>query len=494
MITAILETGVIKKNEHMRIEKLAALLLAGSGILLSSCNERIETDTPTTSTDWGNELRAELTGVGDVQTRSHNVNIYEVRWDAGDQIYVKDANGQHAKFTLVNGENTTSGVFRQNNDEAATLSGAIEAFSPAEIGEIREWPSVMTDNAETPMYSAKDARSEGDESLKFKSLGSVVNLVFNSQTQGATLQSITLSANQPLSGAFTVDADGKAVLADDANGAVTLDLGVDGKALISPAAYSFYLYVPSGDYTNLTATFNAIGRKPYVCDFGTKTLHHNAVEKFSVAGRLSDYTVTFDTRGYAAEGTEPADQHVLYGDLVSKPADPASNDETIFFKGWYKDEARTEAYDFDNDKVTEDIILYARWQKKERYGEMIKDEEFPLMLQEESTFINRNLKIVVGRGSSIMNPGLEYGVTVEALTGGINFSLVADDGGYTYIDHIQIYAAEVHRSGYRDNPHWKFIEKFAIWENPDGAESVDYYGDVYFLYSIRVGGYKITEL
>lgn len=480
----------------MRIEKLAAMLLAGSGILFSSCNDRIETETPTASEAWGNEIRAELTGVGDIQTRSHNVYMYEVRWDAGDQIYVKDANGQHARFTLADGENTTNGVFRQNSDETATLSGAIEAFSPAEIGATMEWPSVMTENAETPMYSAKDARSEGDESLKFKSLGSVVNLVFNSQTQGATLQSITLSADQPLSGAFTVDADGKAVLADDANGTVTLDLGADGKALTSPAAYSFYLYVPSGDYTNLTATFNAIGRKPYVCNFGAKTLHHNAVEKFSVAGRLPDYTVTFDTRGYAAEGTEPADQHVLYGDLVSKPADPASNDETVFFKGWYKDEARTETYDFDNDKVTGDIILYARWQKKERYSEMIKDEEFPYMLQGESTFINRNLKIVVGPGSSIMSPGQEYGgVTVYASIDGLNFSLVADDGGYTYIDHIQISSDQVHKSGYRDNPHWQFLEKhYAIWENPDGAESVDYYGDVYNLYSIRVGGYKITEL
>lgn len=75
----------------MRIEKLAAMLLAGSGILFSSCNDRIETETPTASEAWGNEIRAELTGVGDIQTRSHNVYMYEVRWDAGDQIYVKDA-------------------------------------------------------------------------------------------------------------------------------------------------------------------------------------------------------------------------------------------------------------------------------------------------------------------------------------------------------------------------------------------------------------------
>lgn len=225
------------------------------------------------------------------------------------------------------------------------------------------------------MYSAKDARSEGDESLKFKSLGSVVNLVFNSQTQGATLQSITLSADQPLSGAFTVDAEGKAVLADNANGTVTLDLGAEGKALTSPAAYSFYLYVPSGNYTNLTATFNAIGRKPYVCNFGAKTLHHNAVEKFSVAGRLPAYTVTFNTRGYAKDGTAPAEMQVLLDELITEPTVPTGKEKDIYFMGWYKDEARTLAWDFNNDKVTGDLTLYAAWQKRvdEMYGLLPQD-------------------------------------------------------------------------------------------------------------------------
>ena len=274
----------------MKIAKNAAMLLAVSGVLISSCKERIETEDAFTA--WGKEIRAELTGVGDVQTRSHNVYMYEVRWDNGDQIYVKDANGRHAKFTLVDGENTTDGVFRQNSDEKASLTGAIEAFSPADLGETMVWPSVMTESAETPMYSTKETKSEGDESLKFKSLGSVVNLVFNSQTQDAALRSITLSADQPLSGAFTVDADGKAVLADGADGTVTLDLGADGKALTSPAAYSFYMYLPSGDYTNLTATFTAMGGNTSICNFGAKTLHHNAVEKFSVAGRFSASVVT----------------------------------------------------------------------------------------------------------------------------------------------------------------------------------------------------------
>lgn len=98
----------------MKIGKIAAMLLAGSGMLFSSCNEKTDTEVPVTSTDWGKEIRAELTGVGrDALTRSHNVYMYEVRWYEGDQIYVKDADGQHAKFTLVDGENTTNGVFLQ---------------------------------------------------------------------------------------------------------------------------------------------------------------------------------------------------------------------------------------------------------------------------------------------------------------------------------------------------------------------------------------------
>ena len=67
------------------------------------------------------------------------------------------------------------------------------------------------------------------------------------------------------------------------------------------------------------------------------------------------YTVTFDTRGLAKEGTIPDAQHVISGGSVIEPAKPEAErnkytgQRDIIFVGWYKDENRTEPWDFDND-------------------------------------------------------------------------------------------------------------------------------------------------
>ena len=67
------------------------------------------------------------------------------------------------------------------------------------------------------------------------------------------------------------------------------------------------------------------------------------------------YTVTFDTDG----GSEIDPLTVESGATITRPADPTKEDST--FNGWYKDSAKTEAWDFVSDTVTEDITLYAKW-------------------------------------------------------------------------------------------------------------------------------------
>jgi uncharacterized repeat protein (TIGR02543 family) len=71
------------------------------------------------------------------------------------------------------------------------------------------------------------------------------------------------------------------------------------------------------------------------------------------------YTVTFDSNG----GTSVEEQLVPYGGTVERPADPVdpSNSGDIFFDGWYEDEECEELWDFENDRVYEDITLYAGW-------------------------------------------------------------------------------------------------------------------------------------
>ena len=74
------------------------------------------------------------------------------------------------------------------------------------------------------------------------------------------------------------------------------------------------------------------------------------------------YTVTFDLNG--ATGTAPTAQTIASGSKVTKPTDPTFANHT--FAGWYKTKddttgALSDPWDFDNDTVTADTTLYAKW-------------------------------------------------------------------------------------------------------------------------------------
>ena len=71
------------------------------------------------------------------------------------------------------------------------------------------------------------------------------------------------------------------------------------------------------------------------------------------------HVVKFDSNGGSA--VEPVT--VINGGLLEKPADPTKSGYT--FKGWYRDAALTEPWDFANDTVTKDTILYAKWEPKD---------------------------------------------------------------------------------------------------------------------------------
>lgn len=78
--------------------------------------------------------------------------------------------------------------------------------------------------------------------------------------------------------------------------------------------------------------------------------------KFTANWVDSAYTVTFDSKG----GSEVEAQGAEFGGLVPKPSDPMKVGYT--FKGWFKESACTNAWNFATDKVIENITLYAKWE------------------------------------------------------------------------------------------------------------------------------------
>lgn len=74
--------------------------------------------------------------------------------------------------------------------------------------------------------------------------------------------------------------------------------------------------------------------------------------------KLNEHTVTFDAKG----GTPaPADQLVEYGDKLTEPPEPGK--EGYDFGGWYTDPGCTDGneWNFDDDTVTANIELTAKW-------------------------------------------------------------------------------------------------------------------------------------
>ncbi|SDB01789.1 InlB B-repeat-containing protein [Eubacterium oxidoreducens] len=74
-----------------------------------------------------------------------------------------------------------------------------------------------------------------------------------------------------------------------------------------------------------------------------------------VPDTATKYTVSFESNG----GSEIESLQISEGKTLKKPANPIK--EGFLFAGWYKDQELTQAWDFENDTVAKDTILYAKW-------------------------------------------------------------------------------------------------------------------------------------
>lgn len=72
------------------------------------------------------------------------------------------------------------------------------------------------------------------------------------------------------------------------------------------------------------------------------------------------HTVRFDLNGHG--GSAPSDLTAASGAAIAAPAAPT--DASYDFGGWYREAACRNAWNFANDRVTQDMTLYAKWTLK----------------------------------------------------------------------------------------------------------------------------------
>ncbi|MBQ0079923.1 MAG: hypothetical protein KBS95_00025 [Alistipes sp.] len=149
---------------------------------------------------------------------------YDLLWQSNDKIYVTDGENFDT-FTLSQGQGTTKGTFTQ--DGSSTFSKEVEAYYPQSMvkGQNLYWPEIQTQNQTVPMYSKSTLQGTKDESMNFSSLGSVLQIVLNTTQENITLKKIVIKdENKFLSGSFSVNEDGQAIITSENGAGITLDL------------------------------------------------------------------------------------------------------------------------------------------------------------------------------------------------------------------------------------------------------------------------------
>jgi uncharacterized repeat protein (TIGR02543 family) len=124
----------------------------------------------------------------------------------------------------------------------------------------------------------------------------------------------------------------------------------DGKITLPDPAPTRDGYAFDGWYTSKDCTTK--------WDFDT----HTVTADIELYAKWLDNAIIYRTVTFHTNGGTPADftQKVQSGGKVTLP-DPAPTLKGCIFDGWYKDAAKTTAWDFATDTVTTDIDLYAKW-------------------------------------------------------------------------------------------------------------------------------------
>ncbi|MBO7125077.1 MAG: BspA family leucine-rich repeat surface protein, partial [Bacteroidales bacterium] len=170
-------------------------------------------------------------------------------------------------------------------------------------------------------------------------------------------QAYELTKNYDGTSSVVIKDDYKTIQLSHGNCSDVLD-GESVDITISGDYYDGFDYVsaPGNDYLlSLFASLPQKGNYGVYSDFG-----YYAASMFDYpSGGVIKAKVDFDNKGH---GTAPATQYVAVGGKVSEPQPLSATGYK--FAGWYSDdETFAEKWDMDDNDVTGNLVLYAKWQK-----------------------------------------------------------------------------------------------------------------------------------
>ena len=128
----------------------------------------------------------------------------------------------------------------------------------------------------------------------------------------------------------------------------------DAVKIMPKSGYDYFTAKADGD--NIFGDEKNTTVKTYAKDIADRE-YFTKNELVITQGILGKYTVTFNANGHGIAPDALSD--VVEGSKISAPTAPTA--EGFTFDGWYKEATCENEWDFENDTVTDDITLYAKW-------------------------------------------------------------------------------------------------------------------------------------
>lgn len=128
---------------------------------------------------------------------------------------------------------------------------------------------------------------------------------------------------------------------------------------------------------------------------------------------INSYDVTFNLQGH---GDAIDAQTIDHNGLVNQPDAPSA--EYYTFGGWYKEAGCSNAWDFSEDKVTDDLILYAKWTRADLTLNDNADNSDALMeYDDETTNVHLTRTIISASFNTLCLPFAMTAAQVETYFG-----------------------------------------------------------------------------
>lgn len=240
-------------------------------------------------------------------------DIYEVLWQNGDKIKVKDGSGNVSQYETANSASATAEFNFVEGSGTAAAGGPYEAWYPATLfdGTSHALPAVQqyvaNNISEAPMYA-----TSSDHNLAFKNLCGIIRLKITTDANRSVSKIILSDTSKGLSGAFTIDSNGGVVVSG--TDGVTLDCGTSGAA-IGTTATNFYIAVPASSYEHLKIT--VVATDGSVQTRTTKSGKSITVER----NKITDIALTFSNLA-ATKGSADINGDIPQGWVQLWPGGP----------------------------------------------------------------------------------------------------------------------------------------------------------------------------